>query len=290
MISIIRLIYSHPLNRERRCHAVSRFILWQVISRIYKYPILLPFTNKCNYLCWNGLTGLTGNWYYGLMEMEEMSFLLHFIRDEDCFYDIGANVGAFSILASQHSKAEIHSFEPHPITFSYLARNISIQEMKDSVTLHNIAIGDCKGSINFTSDYDTVNHVAIDEKENVVNVEVESLNSLRLTQPSILKIDVEGYEWNVLKGATEIFENRKLQVVIVELNGSGIKYGIKDDDIDLVLKKYGFQPCTYNPFIREIVELEKYTTHNTIYLRDLEFCINRVKSGEKFKLSNGKIL
>jgi hypothetical protein len=83
MINIIRLIISHPLNKGHKFQALRRFFLWQIISRVYNHPILLPFTDKSSYLCWSGLTGLTGNWYYGLMELEEMSFLLHFIRDEE---------------------------------------------------------------------------------------------------------------------------------------------------------------------------------------------------------------
>jgi hypothetical protein len=102
--------------------SILRFISWQVFSRIYSKPIIVPFTDKSTYLCRNGLTGLTGNLYYGLMEMEEMSFLLHFIRDEDCFFDIGSNVGAYTILASQHSLAEVHAFEPHPQTFNFLKK------------------------------------------------------------------------------------------------------------------------------------------------------------------------
>ncbi len=67
--------------------------------------------------------------------MEEMSFLLYFIFDHYYFLDIGSNVGFFSILASQHSKAEVHAFEPHPETFKYLERNINIQRNTSNVLL-----------------------------------------------------------------------------------------------------------------------------------------------------------
>jgi FkbM family methyltransferase len=287
MINIIRLIYSHPLNKGKKFQALYRFFLWQIISRVYKHPILLPFTDKSSYLCWNGLMGLTGNWYYGLMELKEMSFLLHFIRDEDCFFDIGANVGAFTILASQHSSAVVHSFEPHPQTFKYLVRNIKIQDKTEKVYLHNLALGDTNALIEFTCDLDTTNHVAIDKDKNNISVESKSINSLKITSPNLIKIDVEGFEFNVLKGATNILENLNLKAIIIELNGSGLKFGISDDQIDELLRSYSFSPFTYDPFNRSIIELNKYTTHNTIYIRDLTFCKQRVLTGKKVKLSNG---
>jgi FkbM family methyltransferase len=287
MFKILYLIFSHPLNKANRLKAIWRFLVWQIVSRVYKHPILLPFTNKSSYLCWNGLTGLTGNYYYGLMEMEEMSFLLHFLKDEDCFFDIGANVGAFSILAIQHSKANIHIFEPHPQSFKYLSRNIFIQDRKENVSLYNLALGDFHGRVSFTSDLDTVNHVATPEEKNLISVEMTTLNSLKLPSPTIIKIDVEGFELNVLNGATEIFEGDTLLVVIIELNGSGDRYGISDKDIDTFLKNYGFYPFTYNPFVRRLIELENYTSHNTIYIRNKELISNRLVNSSSFVLSNG---
>lgn len=288
VLDIIKTIYCHPLNRGRRIKSLVRFVHWQVNSRFFKYPVLLPFTNKSKYLVWNGLTGLTGNWYYGLMEMEEMSFLLHFLRDDDCFFDIGANVGAYSILASSHFNVSVHAFEPHPITFQHLSRNIRIQDKNENTTLHNIALGDSEGTVFFTSNLDTVNHIATDIDSEVIEVELKSLDRMLLSPlPTIIKIDVEGFEWNVLRGAADIIVNSELKAIIIELNGSGSKYGVSDDQIHDLLISQSFTPYTYDPFNRCIISLDTYTTHNTIYIRDPEFCQFRVKSALKVKLSNG---
>jgi FkbM family methyltransferase len=291
MFKILKLIINHPLNKKNKIRAVLRFFSWQFISRVYKYPILLPFTNKSTYLCWKGLAGLTGNWYFGLMEMEEMSFLIHFLREEDCFFDIGSNVGAYTILASQHSKCLVHSFEPHPVTFKYLKRNINLQESSTNVILHNVAIGDKSGVINFTSDLDAINHVATNVDKNVILVKIDSLYNLSLSTclpiPTIIKIDVEGFEMNVLKGASALLENPKLKVIIIELNGSGLKYGLEDDLIDQYLQGHFFKPYTYDPFSRTIINLNKYLSHNTIYIRDLNFCKERCINSLSFSLANG---
>lgn len=46
------------------------------------------------------MTGATGNWYCGLQEYEDMSFVLHALRPGDLFVDVGANIGSYSILAA----------------------------------------------------------------------------------------------------------------------------------------------------------------------------------------------
>ena len=86
--------------------------------------------------------------------------------------------------------------------------------------------------------------------------------------PKIIKIDVEGYETNVLKGAKSVLNNKNLEVIILELNNSGEKFGFNDDDIHKSLVDNNFLPCTYDPFKREVIQLETYTSHNTIYMRN----------------------
>ena len=287
MFKILQQIYSHPLNKGRRFKAVLRFVKWQILSRFFKHPILLPFTDKTEYLCWNGLTGLTGNYYYGLMEMEEMAFVLHYLDKDDTFYDIGANVGAYTILAGLHVGCRTISFEPHPKTFSYLQKNVSLGLRTDKITLLNLGLGSKEGRIKFTSDLDTVNHVAVNDSENVIDVQISVLDELTLPPPSVIKIDVEGFEWEVLKGAKLTLENDKLQVIIIELNGSGSRYGFVDDEIDNLLKKYGFKPFTYNPFNRELISLDKYTNHNTIYLKNTLEVAKKLEKGVSTHLSNG---
>ncbi len=290
MISIVKNIYFHPLNKGRRFNALARFFWWQIVSRTFKYPVLLPFTEKTQYLCWNGLTGLTGNYYYGLMEMEEMAFVLHYLDKDDTFYDIGANVGAYTILTGLHIGCQTFSFEPHPKTFSYLERNISLGVITENITLLNIGLSCKEGKIKFTSDQDTVNHVALNGAENVIDVHLSVLDALTLPTPKVIKIDVEGFELEVLNGGKLTLENEKLQAVIIELNGSGQRYGYKDDDIDALLRSFGFKPCTYNPFKRKLISLDKYTSHNTIYLRDTHKVSEKLKKGSSVRLSNGFII
>jgi FkbM family methyltransferase len=100
------------------------------------------------------MTGATGNLYCGLHEFYDMTFLIHFLRPEDFFVDVGANVGSYTVLAGSHVGARTFSVEPVPSTFSKLINNISINHLNERVTPFNLALGSKKGSVKFTSSFD----------------------------------------------------------------------------------------------------------------------------------------
>ncbi len=93
-------MHSHPLNRNGRFAALGRWLRWQTATRLLPYPIVVPFVNEIRLVAERGMTGATGNYYCGLHEPEDMAFVLHFVRSGDVFYDVGANVGAYSLLAA----------------------------------------------------------------------------------------------------------------------------------------------------------------------------------------------
>ncbi|MEJ7626598.1 MAG: FkbM family methyltransferase [Ferruginibacter sp.] len=79
------------------------------------------------------MAGATGNIYMGLHEFPDMGFLLHFLRSEDLFFDIGSNIGSYTILASGQVGAKTFAFEPVPSTFSALHKNILANNLESIV-------------------------------------------------------------------------------------------------------------------------------------------------------------
>lgn len=286
MVRILRLIYSHPFNRNNKLGAVIRFIKWQLSSRLWGGSFVFNWINDAKLIISNGMTGATGNIYVGLMEYEDMSFLLHYIQQDDLFFDVGANVGVYTILASKVRGARTVSIEPLPITYSKLIDNIQINKLKN-VTCKNIGLSFEKSKLFFTSSKDTMNRVALIDDDDRQLVLVDTLDSLCQDYgvPKIIKIDVEGYETNVLKGAQSILSDDNLEVIIIELNGSGDKFGFNDKDIHEDLLKAGFLSYSYAPFERRIIKLNSYGTHNTIYIKTKAFekIKNLVKNSEKFE-------
>jgi FkbM family methyltransferase len=286
LINNIRFIVNHPLNRNNKLKAIHRFLKWQIIARINPYPIIYPFTDWSKLIIKKGMTGATGNLYCGLHEFEDMGFTLHFLRKKDLFIDIGANIGSYTILSSSHVGSKTIAIEPVPSTFSNLVTNISINQIEDRVKALNIALGSKKGLITFTSSLDSVNHVAIDSDKDIINVNIETLDDILIGQeiPVLLKIDVEGYETEVVKGARRIINDDGLKAIIIELTGSGNRYGYNEDKIHEDLISAGFKACLYDPFTREIKMIEIHGRINTIYVRDIDFVQKRLISADRIKI------
>ncbi|RYZ44957.1 MAG: hypothetical protein EOP49_26165, partial [Sphingobacteriales bacterium] len=95
----LNFILNHPYNRHNKISGLLRYIAWQISYRINPKPVVRNFTANTKFWVWRGLYGITGNLYCGLMEYEDMTLLLHILRDEDTFFDIGANAGVYTVQA-----------------------------------------------------------------------------------------------------------------------------------------------------------------------------------------------
>ena len=290
LLNLLRYVWAHPLNANRRLAALVRVVRWQIGSRIAPGPVALPFAESTRLLAVRGMTGATGNWYCGLHEHREMAFSLHLLRESDLFLDVGANIGSYTILASGVVGARSISVEPAPSTFIHLRENVALNDLAGRVRCWQVGLADRAGSLRFTNDFDTVNHVTT-PGEGVAGIEVPvtTLDELVGSDvPTLIKIDVEGYELPVLKGAQKTLANPRLLAVIMETNGSGERYGVKDDQLVSAMREHGFAMYSYNPFIRRLTRAEP-TDGNTIFVRDADAVNARVIAARRFALVNGSI-
>ncbi len=289
IIQIIRFIANHPLASKRKLYFIGRFFKWQIAQSLFGYPVVYSFVEKSLLIVKKGMRGATGNIYTGLCDFSDMAFVLHALREEDIFGDIGANVGVFSILASVNAEAKSIAAEPVPQTFAYLLENIRINDAGDKITALQVGVADKPGELFFTRGMDTVNHVITAGEKNsnvpVVNVAVYTLDKIFEDNcPAIIKIDVEGFEWPVLQGGESIINDSRLKAVIIETNGSGERYGIRDEDIHLYFINKGFEPYQYDPFLRNITGLTHHGAYNTIYIKDPDWVKQRVASSRKYQI------
>lgn len=285
---IIRFFLRHPIGRRDFPGVMRRFMAWQFSQRLVSAPVLLPFVDGTSMLVKKGMTGATGNYYLGLLEFEDMAFLLHMLRRGDLFVDVGSNVGAYSILAAGVGKANAISFEPAPAEAKVLKENVYLNSLQGEVSVREKAVGRQAGEVSFTTGLSSTNHVVTtgEHTSAKITVPVVTLDQeLEATLPVVMKIDVEGYEWEVLHGASRVLGNPSLQAIVIELNQSGLRYGIEDTSIHQLLVEKGFTPVSYEPFSRALTVLATCNqVGNTIYVRDLEIASQRVKSAQAFRL------
>lgn len=236
-----------------------------------------------------GETGLTGNIYNGLHEFPEMGFLLHFLQAGDHFVDIGANAGSYSVLAGRAIGAKTLAFEPLPSTYLRFTENIRLNHLEAVVQCRNVGLAAEPGVTRFTSSSDTMNHVvsASDVDVPFVEVSVSTLDAeLAGVVPILMKIDVEGFEWPVLQGGLRTLAQQDLRAVIMELNGSGDRYGYDETEILRLMQGEGFTGCHYDPFARVLTVLDgkNQLGGNTIFVREPDDIRARLKAARAFSL------
>jgi FkbM family methyltransferase len=290
MILLSRIILGithHPLNKGHKLRAVLRFLRWQIGIRILPFPVIYSFIEGIKFIAFKGLTAATGNIYSGLFEYEDMLFLIHFLENEDLFFDVGANIGTHTLLASGISHARSVCFEPTPSTFEILTSNIKLNHLEESVICLQAGVGDQAGSIAFSTSADSeTNHVAYTSDDNAISVPLTTIDlaAKRYGAPVFVKIDVEGYESKVLEGMKSTLQDNKLKVMLVELNGSANAFGIDENDIHRQIVVAGFLPYEYDPVHRSFKRLQDHGSHNTLYIRDYDFVTNRIRYARKIRV------
>src|SRR4029077_8862438 len=119
-----------------------------------------------------------GNIYAGLHEFADMAFTLHFLRPNDLFLDVGANIGSYTLLASGVCKARAISFEPDPETMAPLRRNVDLNGFHGRVVLEQAAVGAEEGEVELTTGLDTCNHVTKRNEGRTRKVLMRTLDSI----------------------------------------------------------------------------------------------------------------
>lgn len=278
----LRYVLSHPLNRQHKFRALRRFVQWQFASRMLGRPVILPFVRDSVLVVENGMTGATGNWYCGLHEFQDMAFVLHLLRPDDLFVDIGANVGSYTVLASKVAGSQSISIEPVPSTFQKLTRNIRVNDLQDRVNLLPCAVGREQGQIQFSIDQDTANQVVADNYSGKsLAVPVRTLDDiLSGLAPTCWKVDVEGYEEAVLEGARESLRCASLQAILLEAHSSSIQR---------TLEEAGFSQYEYDPPGRTLTAIAGNTPstryrHNHLWLRDVQWVRQRCESARPIEV------
>lgn len=284
----VNFLLNHPLSSRNKPKAFQRFLSWQIRSRLSKKPVPYSFINESRLLVYPGMTGATGNVYAGLHEFYDMGFVLHALRENDLFVDVGANIGSYTVLAGSAVGAKCIAIEPVPSTFSHLLENVELNHIQNIVDCLNIGIGKASGTLRFSADEDTMNHVVADSEvcDRTIDIDVKRLDDiLEKRVPTVIKIDVEGWETNVIAGAQGIFSKSEPLAVLMEF-GLGERYGFDDRKLYQDVLDFGFQKVSYSPFERtlSLSDSTESMGGNILFVKDIDYFQKRVQSAPKFSV------
>lgn len=260
----------------------------QAAARLAPGDICVEFPNNTHLLVPPHMKGAAHFIAPRLCEFEEMSFVMHFLRRGMMFMDIGANIGAFTVLAAGVAGARAKAFEPSLLTCQILRRNLLLNDLQDRAQAIQAAVGRNIGEIQLSVDLGTENHIVTNtSKQNSQTVRMTTLDHESAADPpELLKVDVEGFESEVFAGATHTLRQPQLQGIIMERNNSGTRYGFDEPALHTQIRQQGFVPCRYMPFARKLIEIEDEAGGNIIYMRDLVTANARLQTGPAFKLGD----
>ena len=292
ILKLLKIIINHPLNVNNKFESLLRFFSFN-LKKILKKKIIFSWVEESKLIYDNtkieklSQRQIKLNYYLGMAEYKDMIFLIHCLKKDDIFIDCGANLGLYTILASKVIGSDTIAFEPHPETVKKFVSLLNINNITSKVKIIPKAIGDKIDKANFSNRKDALRRKIIQEKDyekdNVIQVEMTTLDyELKdIRKDFIIKMDLEGFEYNALKGATAILQNKNLKAIIVENNQPTEK-----SSINQLLSKFNLFPIEYFPQKREININKDNLEHklNLIFIRDLEKIQSDCISSERFKV------
>lgn len=222
---------------------------------------------------------------YGTYERGTLWCFKHLIKPGDIVFDAGANIGLTSIYASTLTgeKGIVFGFEPSKSTYEILKRNIKLNRIENVVPV-NVALSSFNGNgylypnIHINRGAASLNRATV--KQIPFKVEVKTLNSW-MTENNILKldffkIDVEGSEFELLKGASDIFKSNSKPIICIEYSKEVISNGDIDNLYYLLKFELGYRLFKSKlgkekvSILKEVNEEKDLPQHDNLYCIDSE--------------------
>ncbi len=251
---------------------IQKLMMGRVRKEAYKGHII-------EFICPNYLS----DWRAQTFRVKEPETLdwIDTMKDEEIFWDVGANIGIFSLYAVKAKNANVFSFEPSVFNLELLTRNIFQNQLQDRISVVPIALSNSTGFNNMrmtTTEWGGAlstfgEDFGWDGKKLNENFQYttagitmdEAVNKLKIPLPGYLKMDVDGLEHLILQGGDEVLKN--VESILIEVNENfeeqnfGVQKILTDAGLGLIDKKLSSAEFSAP------LELQAQATYNQIWKR-----------------------
>lgn len=197
------------------------------------------------------------NWRHSSFSTKEPE-MLEWIEEfggNGTFFDIGANIGIYSIYYAKSQNGNVYSFEPSVFNLRQLAKNISANKLSDKITIISNPLSDDMGVSSFKHsncdeggalsafgvDYgDDAQLLKVSIEYNLLGFSLDSLLKIDAIKeiPSLIKIDVDGIEHLILEGAKKTLSEDTCKSVYIEVNDEFEEQSL---EVTRILQDSGFK-------------------------------------------------
>ena len=188
-------------------------------------------------------------------EIEQLQGFLSLLRDGDVMWDVGANMGVYSMFSGERVSpaGQVLCFEPAWKLRAMLKVNRGLNRLRDRVVIVPLALGSITGkAVLYESAVTMGTHSLVKRfddyrsKEKAIQIEISRGDDLvdrqRLQPPNAIKIDVEGAEYDVCEGLRGLIETTPPRVIFLEVHPTLLgNFGRSVEDLRSLLTGFGYQ-------------------------------------------------
>ena len=206
--------------------------------------------------------------YLGGFEPHERQFARDYLRPGDTFFDVGANYGIFSLLASERvgSTGQVHAFELLPSVVKRLTENVTLNHLSN-VSIHPIGWSDADAELDMVVSREgfdawaSLTNAAPGAHDTTEPVRITSYDNWSsgrtLPQPTLVKLDVEGWEIHALRGAKHLLRADSSTDWLIEFSRIEREgYFDYTDRLFAFLRERGYRLFRLNAAPRTLTELQ----------------------------------
>ena len=217
-------------------------------------------------------------------EIETINWIRKFNKKKKIiFWDIGANIGIYSIYAAiEHKNIEITSFEPSTNNLRVLSRNISINKLEKKIQINQLPLSNKKNQYLLMRETSFIQGGALNSYHEKTNFEGKKLleinkykilgttiNSILKNKiskcPNYVKIDVDGIEHLILSKADNLLQNKDLKSILIEINEN---YKRQLNSVLKIMKKNKFKLLSKEQSNLRNIPLKFKNTYNYIFVKN----------------------
>jgi FkbM family methyltransferase len=236
-VSVVKFVWAHPANRGSRVPALVRLVRFQFRSRVLHQRTLVRLGGRSSIWAYPFRHAASKVVYGNPPDYPEMLVWQRILHSGDLFVDVGANVGTYTILAGELG-AEVIAFEPAADTFDLLKENVALNEYPAQTI--QAAAGSTCGTARFTNGRDCVNRLDPGGDVETPVLTVDSVVNGRTVAG--MKVDVEGFEIEVLRGCEQALSEGRIRLIQLEWNSTSLSAtGSDRGPVAELLAKFGYK-------------------------------------------------
>ncbi len=269
-LTIIGFVWHHPANRKNRMQAMQRLAIFQLRGHLLNRRTLASLGVSSRMWAQHRHWEASKVVYANPPDFREMSAWRRVLGPGDLFIDVGANVGSYTLWAAELG-AEVISFEPAPESLKLLRENIDLNGYE--VKVIQAAAGAACGSANLTTGLGSANRLEPGGDTECPVVTIDSIVGDSVIAG--MKIDVEGFEIDVLRGCARALAEGRVKILQLEWNWTCQRaVGTDRKPVAKLLADYGYD--LYRPDLTgRLVPLDDLNFGDDVFARRPEPPLDR---------------